>query len=790
MKSVVENEMAGYNEMQASELGINLEKTLLKIIQLSNLNKAIVNSIGITLITTDKRGLITGFNNEAEKLLGYSKKDVLRKISPLSFFKEEESANVADMPLSDSNSGKISVQKVLSRIAEKLHEKHDEWILKRKDGSEVDVLLSVNKIQNSTEVVEGYLIIAWDNTLRKKAEADLKKSEQNFFRLFNQHSSAMLLIDPENSNIIEANEAAKKFYGYSFDKTRIWNVADICTKDQKIIEDNIRLALTWKEEVIVTDHRTQSGETRTVEINCTPIAFDDRQVIFGIINDITERTITESYLKMLNNAFNAFALTILITDIDGNILWANPAFSKLTGYTSEEVKYKNVSLLNSGEMSKGYFKQLWNTILSGNVWESEIINKRKDGTKYYEEETITPIFNNEGKIHQFIAIKIDITHRKELEQELKTNEARLKAALDGSGDGIWDYNVVTGEVFFSERWKNMLGYKDTEISNKIEEWTDRVHPDDLQRCLHELDNHISGKSKIYSTEHRLRCKNGLYKWILDRGKIAEWDKNGKPFKVIGTHTDIDSKKKLEKSLKINLQKEKELHDMKSKFLSVASHEFRTPLASLLITTDSLTTYWNRLKEPEINHKLAKINTNVLQLTDIVNKVLQLSKIEDGKIDYSPESINLIELCSQITESFNTDLALNKTVKMICPYKSIVMHLDHRLITQSINNLVENGLKYSFENSIIELKLAIEKKIIKISISDKGIGIPESEQDNIFTPFIRGSNARSIQGTGLGLSIVKESVQVMGGRITFISKPGFGTTFTIHFPHKLLIGAEQ
>lgn len=118
-------------------------------------------------------------------------------------------------------------------------------------------------------------------------------------------------------------------------------------------------------------------------------------------------------------------------------------------------------------------------------------------------------------------------------------------ALEGNRDGVWDWNAVTNEVFFSKRWKEMLGFEEDEITNQLSEWERRVHPEDRADVYEKLNAHLNGDTRHYESEHRLLCKDGTYKWILDRGKIVSWTEDGKPFRVVGTHTDVTIRKEAE-----------------------------------------------------------------------------------------------------------------------------------------------------------------------------------------------------------------------------------------------------
>ena len=137
-----------------------------------------------------------------------------------------------------------------------------------------------------------------------------------------------------------------------------------------------------------------------------------------------------------------------------------------------------------------------------------------------------------------------------MEDALRSSEERWQFALEGAGDGVWDFDIPANKEYFSRQWKAMLGYNDHEIGNEVSEWSSRVHPDDLKRCYDDLDKHLQGKVDLYISEHRLRCKDGTYKWVLSRGKIISRNSEGAPTRIIGTHTDITASKKLEEKERI------------------------------------------------------------------------------------------------------------------------------------------------------------------------------------------------------------------------------------------------
>lgn len=643
------------------------------------------------------------------------------------------------------------------------------------------------QIRGENDEYYGRFYIFEDITERKKAEEQVQLRESYLSAVINNHPGMFWLKDT-NGKFVFINDRNNQFMMNAnlsevdvvIDKTDYeFMPADLAekygTEDRLVIETHTPFTI---EEKFIVD-----GIEHWYEKFKYPVLDKDGNVIgvSGYSMDITDRKEAEFRLKMQNAAFDSFALAMIITDPDGIIEWVNPAFTKLTGYSIEESIGQKPSLLKSGVQNDDFYLNMWNELISGRVWSGEIINRRKDGSLYFEEETITPVMNDQGEITRFIAIKIDISHRKEMEEALRLSEQRWQFALEGSGDGVWDWNIITNEVYFSGQWKAMLGFGEHELRNELEEWSSRVHPEDLNRCNEDIDAHFKGMTPVYINEHRMLCKDGSYKWILDRGKVVEWNEQNNPARMIGTHTDITQSKELQKKLMDTIEKERELNEMKSRFVATASHEFRTPLASILIICDTLLEYWKRLEEKQISERLAKIKDQTLHLTTVVNNVLQLSRIQQGKLGFNPELYDIIQLCHQSVDSFQSDPISLERIRCKFEVPELKHNIDKGLFIQALTNLLSNALKYSPWNTEVLLHVQLKSNSINISVKDQGIGIPLEEQKHLFVPFFRASNTRLIQGNGLGLNIVRESIRMHGGEITFTSKPGKGSTFNIIIP---------
>jgi PAS domain S-box-containing protein len=621
---------------------------------------------------------------------------------------------------------------------------------------------------------------------RMKSENALKLSQRNFQFMFEAINDFIFILDFEGKIII-ANPVVEQSLGYTQRELQgmtVWEVHPPERYDEVVSTFN--KILTGKSTGCSFPLKAKNGKPIPVETKIVRGKWDGKDAIYCISRDITERQKAESKLKMQNLAFEAFTLAIIITDIDGNIQWANSSFSRLSGYTiSEIIGKKPGQLVKSGKQDRAFYQTMWNTILSGKVWSGELINKRKDLSFFPEELTITPVMDETGTITSFIAIKIDITSRKEMEEALRVSEERNYSALEASGDSVWDWNMITNELFLSDQGKLMLGYSVSEIENKPGEWEKHVHPDDLKPRRDTLNKYLNGEAEFYLSEYRMRCKDGSYIWVYVRGKIIEWTTEGKPLRIVGTYKNITNRKLHEERLIRGIEKEKELNELKSRFVATTSHEFRTPLASILMISDTLISYYHKMNISQMSAKLVKIKKHVLHLTDIVNNVLQLSKMQEGKIRFNPKNVDIIGMSLHIIDEFNSGELHKNRIRFNSFFKSLVVNIDDVLIIQAINNLISNAIKYSPENSLINVEVNIGKDELLFLVQDKGIGIPEKDLQHLFTPFFRASNTSTIQGNGLGLSIVRESLLLHGGKVSCANNIDKGSTFILYFPLELV-----
>ncbi|NRA49544.1 MAG: HAMP domain-containing histidine kinase, partial [Phaeodactylibacter sp.] len=239
----------------------------------------------------------------------------------------------------------------------------------------------------------------------------------------------------------------------------------------------------------------------------------------------------------------------------------------------------------------------------------------------------------------------------------------------------------------------------------------------------------------------------------------------------------------EKQLTIALEKEKELNELKSRFVSMASHEFRTPLSTILSSADLIEAYTEQEQQKKRLRHTQRIKSSVANLTSILNDFLSLSRLEEGKLSLNPSTFELEEVWTEVADGVQGMLKKGQTLNITGLETAQTLHTDRRILQNVFYNLLSNAIKYSGEGLPIDCRIICESNILKIEIQDYGIGIPESEQQHLFTRFFRAHNVENIQGTGLGLNIVKGYVELLNGNISFDSVPNEGSTFRVEIPLK-------
>lgn len=364
---------------------------------------------------------------------------------------------------------------------------------------------------------------------------------------------------------------------------------------------------------------------------------------------------------------------------------------------------------------------------------------------------------------------------KQAQQALRESQERYALAVDGTHDGLWDWNLTTNDVYFSPRWKSMLGCTEAEIENHFRAWEERLHPDDRERALATVEAYLRGGTPTYELEHRLRHKDGGYRWILARG-VCLRDAHGQPYRMAGSHTDITERKQAEEALRHAKEEAERISRFKDQFLSTMSHELRTPLNAVLGFSELLQDRRYGPLNDRQRRYVQHIHAAGQHLLRLINDILDLSKIEAGRMEITIEDVALEGSLLEVLDALRP-LAERKSQTLACDAAPpLRVRADRTRLKQILINLIGNAIKFTPEGGQVRVSAAQEGSRARVEVRDTGPGIAPEQQTRLFEAFSRLGAAGGHEGTGLGLAITKRLVELQGGELGVHTQPGQGSCF--------------
>jgi len=574
--------------------------------------------------------------------------------------------------------------------------------------------------------------------LAKKVEAEFleKKQAEEAVRRAKEHFEALIEKAPDGITLLGmdgkvkyASPSAKRLFDYSEeDITNLTPMEFIHPEDLDLVLETMNKLVQNPAYTPTIQYRymRKDGVYHWVESTFSNLLTDPNvEAVVINFHDITQSKLVEKalfesekyYRALIENASDG----ILVVNEEGKISYESPSVTRMLGYEPYSLLGTNAfELIHPDDMAAiiEAFTQGSNTPNFVHRGEYRLI--RKNGEWGYF-EIVSHYLLTDPAIKGIVINGYDITERKQAEIALQESEARWQFALEGPGDGVWDWNVESNQVFFSRRLKTMLGYDEAENWNTLHEWDNRLHPDDRENTYQSINLHFENKTPYYQSEHRLLCKDGTYKWILDRGKVTEWTDEQKPRRMIGTHTDITERKQVEQALKTSEERYRALYE------NIPSMYFTADSEGRIISINKFGVEKLGYSEAELrDHPLLEVfypddHTMIQeQFTTCLQNVGQMVQMEtrkirkDGSLLWVRESARAVYdaheqlvvllTCDDITESKKIEAALRTSEE-----KSNALYRMVRLMTDNLPDLVwakDMDGRYLFANKAIAEKLLV------------------------------------------------------------------------------------
>lgn len=520
-----------------------------------------------------------------------------------------------------------------------------------------------------------------------------------------------------------------------------------------------------------------------LEFTVSPI-FDENQKVDSLVVSAHETTQTNNLIKKVSAQEEKYQYVvenihdvIFQTDAVGNWTFLNKAWTDIFQYTVDEsLNTPFYSYLHPDDVRKNelLFEPLINR--KKKFCRHVIRYITKAGKVRWIKVFATLLINEDGEIIGTTGTLRDITDE-------KVNAHFNELLLNNVRDLICIHNQDGTYLFVSPSIEDLTGFKPYELIGKNP--YDFFHPDDLELVKNRHQEILSTQDDCTYISYRFLKKNGDYVWVESNSKIF-FDEYEIENRIITSTHEIQERKLAEESMMKALQKEKELNELKSRFVAMTTHEFKTPLSTISSSADIIEMYAERSLNADTENiikQVKNINVEVLRMTNMMDASLFLGKIEANKTEVNKEEIDLVSLVQYIIDrqvrhqkdKRKLYFELRGTVKKVF---ADAQHLEHIL-----DNLISNAFKYSPNKPSPALILTFNENNFTIDIIDYGLGIPQNQHKKVYSSFFRGDNVRNIKGTGLGLLIVHNLVKMNGGKITLESEENQGTTFTLEFPYR-------
>jgi PAS domain S-box-containing protein len=727
-----------------------------------------------------KENKILKVNIAACKLTGYNKEELIGQQYPFFIARDIKQNKTFDIYSIGKNEPILDECKVLCKNG--LFVNVEMRTKQLSDGNYLSVLRDITtRIIIRTQ-------LETKNLELEKAYSQVIESEERYKQLFRNIPLGIFTATAdgkiESINIQMVNMLGSD----STERSQKFNLLELPTlKGSKFIEDFKHSLKEGASHHKIYDYTSVWNKKISMKAHMLPLEADEQRKVLVIVEDYTKEREKENRLKILSQGVNNSPASIVVTDARGYIKFVNDSFLKITGYSLKELIDNKPSILKSGFHDDDFYGNLWKTILSGNEWVGEFLNKKKNGDLFWESAMICALRDEKGNITNFMAIKEDITHKKEVERELKEKTEQLYTLVHNTPDNVCFKGDNGNWILANEATLSFFGLKNTAYQGKTNEGLCSSSTKDSKYLIEDSKTDAlaweKGTLLQYETEGFDDNNNQI---ILEIIKFPLFYKDGDRKGLITIGRDITKRKQNEKELQVAKEKAEESDMLKSAFLANMSHEIRTPLNAIMGFSGLLADY--SLDQDAISHFLEIIQVNGKQLLTIIDDILLISKLQVNQIKVQTALFELDQVIGKLYQQFSKDLDILKEKDIVLRVikknnSTIKIKTDRDKLQIIFSKLIRNAIKFTNKGQIefgFELNANNQMTFF---VKDTGVGISQEKQKLIFQKFrqVDDSTTREYGGTGLGLSIVQSLIELLGGKLWLESELGKGSSLYFSLP---------
>lgn len=493
-----------------------------------------------------------------------------------------------------------------------------------------------------------------------------------------------------------------------------------------------------------------------------------------------------------------------VTDTKGTIIYVNDKFCRISGYDREELVGQNHRILNSGHHSQSFFADMYRSIANGKTWHGTLNNRAKDNSLYWVETTITPSRNKDGKITRYIAIRTDVTALFEKDKALREQNERFNKALENMAHGFVMFDVDQRLIVCNGQYMKLYSLTEEQVRpgttfDQIMRFREATGLCNRNQIEQNIRDWLGGHRKQNLTVQMQSLSDGRTIQVT----FASMTEGG----WLATHEDITERKKAEQELlshrdhlqelvddateslktkaeelRLALDKEKELNTLQREFVSMASHEFRTPLAIIDANVQRIErrAKKDRLTKEDLLPRVGKIRTAIERMTRLMESTLSAARMQDGRINVQIKPCDIGSLVQEVADR-QQEIAKNHRFRVRLENLPDHIQADRGALDQVLTNLLSNAVKYAPDVPDVHVAAVRSGAYVIISIRDHGIGIDKDDLSRIGERFFRAKTSTGIEGTGIGLNLVGKLIELHDGALHVDSKKGEGSVFAISVP---------